>query len=69
VKLAMVSCVFVGGVSGPPAGRSAIPQGLVPARHTAQQLYIALISTATYRADTVVLEIPEDPVSTVPIVL
>jgi hypothetical protein len=47
VKLAMVSCVFIGGVSVPPAGGSAIRQGF-PARYTTQQLYIALISTTTF---------------------
>lgn len=41
VKLAMVSCVFVGGVSGPPAGGSAIRQGLVPrsVHNTAAAVY------------------------------
>lgn len=46
VKLAVVY-VFIGEVSGPPAGGSAISQGLVPAPRVTLQFYIIRISTIT----------------------
>jgi hypothetical protein len=42
IKLAVVSCVFIGGGSGPPRGRSIISPRLAPS--TPQQFYINSLS-------------------------
>lgn len=57
VKLALVSCVFVGGGSGPSGDGSAIVPGLAPARHAATTvLYQYIINhhvLAVFSLDTV----------------